>query len=328
MNKRGLFAVLLISVLLCCCKKDDDLPELPPEVVKTEVVDIHSVRLFFNKDIEVASGSTLSHYELNAEVDKVDAYPIKAAVDGRVVTLSFKKEFRAPRDNQLLIKEVRSSTGARVFEKYFVAFYYIPDIKWKKVEELSVPVLSEDEAIDPENWVYFSLENKAQVAFADVQNSENWDVAFSFDDMTMPIFGNDPLCQPGGKGKIGLITRDVQEVKQLSDNDFDLEKCYNVTSEFDFPIVHLSRIGWCRTRPDENGDIPEMYIGPPFEVVPERTIVVKLGKGTKYAKIQMLGMYKGNPVAPTADQERYILTFRYVIQEDGSSNLDIPIDVD
>ncbi|MNE45773.1 hypothetical protein D3C80_1400780 [compost metagenome] len=54
---------------------------------------------------------------------------------------------------------------------------------------------------------------------------------------------------------------------------------------------------------------------------PDRTYVLRLTNG-KFAKIQFMSTYKGNPPAVT---DRYwpapYLTFRYFIQQDGSRNL-------
>lgn len=51
-----------------------------------------------------------------------------------------------------------------------------------------------------------------------------------------------------------------------------------------------------------------------------RTLVFKTADG-KYAKFEMISIYKGNPAAPTVQTPLPYLTFKYYIQADGSKNL-------
>lgn len=54
-----------------------------------------------------------------------------------------------------------------------------------------------------------------------------------------------------------------------------------------------------------------------------RTLVIKMANG-KYAKLQMISLYKGNPVSPTLSTPVPYITFKYWVQQDGSTNLQIP----
>ncbi|WP_295128984.1 HmuY family protein [uncultured Chitinophaga sp.] len=51
-----------------------------------------------------------------------------------------------------------------------------------------------------------------------------------------------------------------------------------------------------------------------------RTIVLRTAAG-KYAKLQMISLYKGNPAAPTLQTPVPYLTFKYFVQANGSRNL-------
>ena len=56
-------------------------------------------------------------------------------------------------------------------------------------------------------------------------------------------------------------------------------------------------------------------------VVPNRTYVIRLTNG-KYAKLQIVNIYKGNPPAVTdLNWPAPYFTFKYFVQEDGSKNL-------
>ena len=58
-----------------------------------------------------------------------------------------------------------------------------------------------------------------------------------------------------------------------------------------------------------------------MKAIPSRTYALRLPNG-KYAKLQLVSAYKGNPPAVT---DMYwpapYFTFRYYVQEDGSKNL-------
>ncbi|MCK7558968.1 HmuY family protein [Chitinophaga sedimenti] len=54
--------------------------------------------------------------------------------------------------------------------------------------------------------------------------------------------------------------------------------------------------------------------------LPNRTMVFKNNTG-QYVKLQMISLYKGNPVAPTRQTPAPYLTFQYFVQTNGSKNL-------
>ncbi|KXK57008.1 MAG: HmuY family protein [Chlorobi bacterium] len=57
-----------------------------------------------------------------------------------------------------------------------------------------------------------------------------------------------------------------------------------------------------------------------ISIIPGKVIVLKTADG-KYAKLQVLGYYKGAPAAPKAEDPARFFTFKYVIQTDGSRKL-------
>jgi hypothetical protein len=54
-----------------------------------------------------------------------------------------------------------------------------------------------------------------------------------------------------------------------------------------------------------------------------KTLVIRMANG-KYAKLEMITLYKGNPASPSLTTPVPYLSFRYWVQQDGSTNLQIP----
>ncbi len=54
-----------------------------------------------------------------------------------------------------------------------------------------------------------------------------------------------------------------------------------------------------------------------------KTLVIRMANG-KYAKLEMMSLYKGNPASPSLSTPVPYLSFRYWVQQDGSTNLQVP----
>lgn len=62
----------------------------------------------------------------------------------------------------------------------------------------------------------------------------------------------------------------------------------------------------------------------PFRIIPDRTIVFKTNRG-KYGKMEMTGLYENDmPPDMVPHDYTYSLSFKGVVQQNGSTNLDIP----
>ncbi|MBV7441252.1 hypothetical protein KRX57_07450 [Weeksellaceae bacterium TAE3-ERU29] len=94
-------------------------------------------------------------------------------------------------------------------------------------------------------------------------------------------------------------------------------------------MVFCSRAPWCEK--DNANPFDSAVKGNPlipFCIVKKNSIVFKTADG-KFGKLEMQSLYKGTPPNPLpAYYDQYYLTFRYVIQENGKNELDIPIDVE
>lgn len=165
-----------------------------------------------------------------------------------------------------------------------------------------------------EDW-YFNLRSRQKITdTAAAAKTLGWDIGFTgiYNSMIMVNSGTDPKSPGyGGSGK-GLVVA--------------IEKPYNQVNEA--PTIeqmqskNLSFFGWdAYPQPYQTGwyfyDM-KTHISVP---VKGRTFVFLTADG-KYAKIEMLNIYKGNPNTVTdLHWPAPYFTFRYFIQEDGSRNL-------
>ncbi len=142
--------------------------------------------------------------------------------------------------------------------------------------------------------------------------TKDWDLAFTGPYNSEVYVNNKNLEQNPGQG--GLA-----ESKALA-----LGKDYNSVSEApddkQFDLSTLNRIGWAGT-----GDSPGWYTYSLtthlMQAIPNRTYVIRLADG-KYAKLQLISVYKGNPPSVTdLNWPAPYFTFRYYVQQDGSKNL-------
>lgn len=165
-----------------------------------------------------------------------------------------------------------------------------------------------------EDW-YFSLKTKQQLKDTVKQaKTLNWDIGFTgiYNSMIVINNGTDPKSPGyGGTGK-GLVMA--------------IEKPYNKVVEApsleEMKLKNLSFFGWDGyPQPYNTGwyfyDM-KTHISVP---VKGRTFVLLTAEG-KFAKIEILNIYKGNPVTVTdLHWPAPYFTFRYFVQEDGSRNL-------
>jgi hypothetical protein len=103
----------------------------------------------------------------------------------------------------------------------------------------------------------------------------------------------------------------------------------NIRVNGSFQWVNAAHFDSLSAAPDSGYATGSTGIWYDYSGEPNHTITPKLGKvlviktaGNRYAKVQILSYYKGNPSAPVGitDTARYY-TFRYFVQKDGSKNL-------
>ena len=140
----------------------------------------------------------------------------------------------------------------------------------------------------------------------------DWDLAFT-NYYNSTIYVNNgslqdvPWTANGAKHKIILMKKSYDLVESApSDAQFDSSELNGVGM-----IIDEQSSGWY------NYNLVSHLV----QVIPNRTYVIRLSNG-KYAKLQMLNVYKGNPPAVTdLNWPAPYFTFKYFVQEDGSKNL-------
>jgi hypothetical protein len=177
-----------------------------------------------------------------------------------------------------------------------------PELNVQKAED--IPANADAGRGAPPDFTFYSLSEGEIVADED-SASTNWDLAFS---------GTSVLTNSGnsGPGQGGAVILDMP----FEEVDMAPSEGYKVDSDSE-PAID----GWYKYTGNNE---PKHAILP----LPEKTIVVRTATGN-YAKVEILSYYEGNPDTSTdefANSEtrppsRHY-TFRYVIQTDGSKNLE------
>jgi hypothetical protein len=142
--------------------------------------------------------------------------------------------------------------------------------------------------------------------------SSDWDLAFTgtYNSTVYAKNGSDPL-NPGygtpARSSIVMVDKPYAQVTEAPDDAV-------------FAASSILNIGWL-TDDNTSGWFTYSTTTHLMQPVKSRTYVMKL-PGGKYAKLELLNIYKGNPPAVTdLHWPAPYLTFRYYVQEDGSRNL-------
>ncbi len=143
--------------------------------------------------------------------------------------------------------------------------------------------------------------------------TDDWDIAFA-GNYNAEVFINNKVesRNPGYQGPVANTA--IVLVQQ------PYESVTTAPADAEFDASPITSIGWA-----DSGDSPGWYgyntTTHIMKALPNRTYVLRLPDG-KYAKLQLVSAYKGNPPAVT---DLYwpapYLTFRYFVQQDGSKNL-------
>lgn len=145
------------------------------------------------------------------------------------------------------------------------------------------------------HYTFYRLSDSSIVSLADSATTK-WDIAFR---------GTSIIVNSGSSGP-GAAAGQV-----LTGVDFDTlsmapEAGYNV----DAPNTPALGKTWYSYNPTNHL----------ISIVPGKIFVLKTADG-KYAKLQLLGYYKGAPASPKPEEPARFFTFKYVIQKDGSRKL-------
>lgn len=168
--------------------------------------------------------------------------------------------------------------------------------------------------------VLFNLRTQKQIRIKTKEDtlkwfkSKEWDLAFRGPYNSVVYVNNAEKHEknPGFGGPV----KNTAVVKVEKNYDFVNE----APSDEEFDKSDVVSIGW-EDSPSANGWFTYVFEKHIMQALPNRTFVIRLQDG-KYAKIQFISAYKGNPPAVTdLHWPAPYFTFRYFIQEDGSKNL-------
>ncbi|GIQ59527.1 HmuY family protein [Flavobacterium collinsii] len=143
--------------------------------------------------------------------------------------------------------------------------------------------------------------------------TNDWDIAFT-GPYNSEVFINNSKYQynPGYNGPakntaVVLVKEAYKNVNQAA-------------ADADFNNSEITKIGWSSSE-SSAGWFYYSLSSHIMQAIPDRTYVLRLPNG-KYAKLQLVNAYKGNPPAVTdLNWPAPYFTFKYYVQQDGSKNL-------
>lgn len=164
---------------------------------------------------------------------------------------------------------------------------------------------------------YFSFSTKQKITDTSLKRTLDWDIAFTdiYNSVIYPNNGassGNPGYGGNGKGMIVYYDKPYASVTSAPSDEY-------------FAANDLRRIGWdgYPTPADKGWYFYTLttHIAVPLK---NRTFVLRTASG-KYAKLEIINIYKGNPPAVTDLMWPVpYFTFRYYVQEDGGKNLSTP----
>lgn len=156
-------------------------------------------------------------------------------------------------------------------------------------------------------WLHTKADSLQYMKTAD------WDIAFT-GPYNSEIYVNNSKYQynPGFEGPANNTA-----VVMLNE---DYKNVIQSPSDADFNSSSITKIGWAASE-SSAGWFYYSLSSHIMQSIPNRTYAVRLPNG-KYAKLQLINAYKGNPPAVTdLNWPAPYFTFRYFVQADGSRNL-------
>ena len=165
----------------------------------------------------------------------------------------------------------------------------------------------------PARTVYFSFVTNATVDSSQ-KKTGNWDVAFTniYNSYVTINNGTNPVSPGFGgttQGALYIVNQPFDSVKVVP-----AASAVNVNGSAGMDgYPSSSWPGWYQYN-------MTTHI---LTTLPGKTLVIRMANG-KYAKLEMISLYKGSPANPSLSTPVPYLSFRYWVQQDGSTNLQIP----
>lgn len=160
----------------------------------------------------------------------------------------------------------------------------------------------------PSKSIYFSLVTNATVDSSQ-KKSNNWDIAFT------NIYNSYVTINNGTNQNSPGFGGTAQGALYLVNQPFDSVKTVPATANVNGSVgmdgyPSASWPGWYQYNSTTHIMTP----------LTGKTLVIRMANG-KYAKLEMISLYKGAPANPSLSTPVPYMTFRYWVQQDGSTNL-------
>lgn len=144
--------------------------------------------------------------------------------------------------------------------------------------------------------------------------TKDWDIAFT-GPYNSEIYVNNAI-DPFNPGYAGAADRTAVILLKQSYQSVSI-----APTDEEFDQNGTRKIGWAANS-ESLGWFQYSLTTHIMQALPNRTYVIRLPDG-KYAKLQLINAYKGNPTAVTnMNWPAPYYTFKYYVQQDGSKNLD------
>ncbi|WP_295124495.1 HmuY family protein [uncultured Chitinophaga sp.] len=185
--------------------------------------------------------------------------------------------------------------------------------------EASVGEGADGKVMRPFKPFFFRFNGKQQSWDSSATNrqSNSWDIAFTdvYNALVYPNSGTDgrnPGYGGAGKGLIVMVDKPYASVTQAP-------------TEAEMKTNNLGFVGWDGYPQPYNDGWYFYSLQTHLAIaIRNRTFVLLTAEG-KFAKLELINVYKGNPPAVTdLHWPAPYFTFRYFVQEDGSRNLKTP----
>lgn len=362
-----IIALFLMAGLWQSCSEDTPPPPLKAEVtqkVDNKTVKIIFDKKVDKASAEKPENYLLS---LTTNKGTEDIVPQKATATGQTVVLTFEKMFKEG-NYTIKINNVKGEDGglfagiAKGFT-HKVMWKKIENMEVKTstaLEEKAPWPLTTFSFKDQKRTEVSFLDIMTKPEERKKFQNSDWDILFYFNGNEFFIHANrsNIIFVHNEKGYIFSIKENADAIKsgakydKMKEEDTyggvfvlaDIPK--SARESYKFPtgtyLYHVYYAGlknydvahWCVKESKNEEELVKLigtkeYAKLPFKIYKDRTLVVKTGDGKRYAKMIVDAVYKDNK-APKVVPENYTysLTFRYVLSEEGSDDLDFPVDIE
>lgn len=362
-----IMALFLMAGLWQSCSEDTPPPPLKAEVtekVDNKTVKIIFDKKVEKESAEKPENYLLS---LTTNKGSENIVPQKATATGQIVVLTFEKMFKEGtytlkinnvkgEDGGLFagiasgfshktmwkkVENVQVKTSYALEEKepFILTLFRFKDQKTTEVNFFDIMTKPEEQKkFEKSEWDLLFYLNGNE--FFILAKKKNYAFVFKAEESKGHIFSikeTADAIKSGGKYDKLTEEDDAAGVFVMSHLPKDSYKTptYNyIYSAIYFGLNNKEVVDWCVKESKSDEELEKLiktdkYAKLPFKIYKDRTIVFKTGDGKRYGKMLIDAVYQDNKVPEVVPEDYvYNLKFRYVLSEEGSDNLDFPVDIE